>query len=316
MILSISNLSQGFDTDEWVSKFCNSSPKGQKCEEFNFTKEEREDIQNSEFVISNETSILFENGNIGVLNEHFLEKFPYAHVIRFKNIIMQLDESTKSINHPVTIMEFESCEINGVQNSNFFQTLPDLNQLTIRQSKFDHKVVEKSLFDIKSELKLLSLISNDISGINDDAFEGLTNLEHLDLTDSLETLSPNLLTKLLKLRSLNLASNHLHEVPCDAIPENMVALFLSGNEIHELNFENCKFQSNLKYLTLYRNGIESIDESTFDAFPNLEYIDLGHNKFERFSNVHIKNLPHLKRIYFEKDDKVETDISSDIVEFF
>lgn len=325
ILLSLASiqLSQGFDIDGWVKKYCVRDTKvnflldfphthNLYCENFSFTKQEREDMQKGDFVISNDKIIIFKGGDIGVLNQRFLKKFPHAENMVFLDVKVQVEESTEPIDHPVENLSFMKCFLSGIKDTHFFKNLINLKHLGFDRCKFDYSVLEKNLFGSESKLIGLSLEENDFAKINDDAFDGLGNLEILFLGADLENLSPHLLSQLTKLKELNLSRNKLNKIPCDAIPESIEELSLPGNKIYKPSFEGCKSFKNLKRLYLGGNDIKSIDESAFDHLDNLEELALDYNKIEGISNAHFKNLKKLKRINLDGNGIKKTDIRSDI----
>lgn len=319
LLLASLNLSQGFNSKGWLSRFCVENGelgiidgRGLVCEDFNFTKQELDDIQQKEFVISEERTILFFNGDIGTLNEQFIKKFPKAENIILMGVKMELEPSLHSMKHPVESMVLSYCHISNIRNSEFFQNLFNMKSLELSSCEFDYTVLEKKLFGPDSQLK--NLIINHLNmKINPDAFEGLRNLEHLNFNGNLEDLPPNLLSKLIKLKSLNLGWNKLQKVPCNAIPENVEEISLFRNRIHKPSFEGCMFVKSLKKLYLGENGIESIDESVFDSLRNLEELYLDYNQIGNISNAQFKNLAKLKKIDLKGNVIKSTDIRSDIV---
>lgn len=283
------------------------------CEKFNFTKQELEEIQKEEFVISNEKAVIFEGGDIGILNDRFLEKFPLAERFVFMNAKITLDESEEPMKHQVEEINFQRCQIVGSKNTQFFRNLLNLSGLGFSRCEFDHGSLEKNLFGNDSKITQLALYRNNFQAINNDAFEGLRSLETLSLTADLEELPPHLLSKLVKLKELDLSENQLQTVPCDAIPESVEEIIFFRNNIQKPSFEGCRFLKSLKKLNLIGNDIKSIEETTFEPLENLEELRLDFNKIKAISNAHFQNLKHLKEINLKGNGFETTDIRREII---
>lgn len=317
--ISILQLSQAFDVDGWVKKFCVKDKEMMfyeenfYCENASFTRQELDDIQHGGFVISNDKTIMFKGGDIGVLNENFLKKFPHSENLKFQEVKIKLDQSSGTINHPFNSINFRECEFSGIKDSLFFQQLQNLKHLGINDNKFDTSVLDKNLFGHNSNLLSLHLRNNSFEKIDDNAFEGLSNIETFTLSASLDHISPHLLSGMKKLNYLDLTGNKFVQVPCDAIPESVEELSLTENELRKPSFVGCKSLKNLKNLYLGENNIEDLDESAFEALENLEHIALDHNKLKGLSNELFKNLKNLKRIYLVGNGIEKTDIRSDII---
>lgn len=319
LLLSLAtfNVSQGFDGSEWLSKFCIIKILPHRClicEKINFSKQELEDIRKKEFIISNEQTVIFDEGDIGILDEYFLQKFPTAEEILFKNTRIQLGNSTKSLKHPVKLMNFHSSQISCVYNNpSFFQNLPSIEALSFGLCKFDPSALEKNLFGSDSNLKSLTLHHNNFKRINNDAFEGLHRLEALTFRANLEYLSPSLLLRLVKSKELDFSENQLSTVSCHAIPGIVEELDLSWNRIDKPSFVSCNLLKNLKKLYLRRNNIKSIEESAFETLESLEVLVLDYNNIKTISNTHFKNLVHLKEIYLYGNGIGTTDLRKEVI---
>lgn len=280
LILATSYLSQGFKIGEWVGKFCSEEKllyrqwePSFRCENFNFAEQELQEFQEGDFLVSVQRIIFIESGDIGVLDENFLKKFPNAEEFLFRNVKLHFDLSTESIDHPLVSIRFVNCEISGIKDTLFFQNLINMKDLELVDCQFDHPVLEKRLLGPSSELISLRIKRNSFE-IKDDAFEGLLNLRILKLADDFENLS-TLLSKLVLLEVLDLSRNNLTSIPCEAIPRSVKRLTLSHNQIHEPSLKGCKFAEDLIILDLKGNGIEDFDVSTIDLLKNTTKVILS-----------------------------------------
>lgn len=319
-IVSI-ELSQAFDIDGWVRKYCIKDKKMDLsvdlkenffCENPSFTRQELDDIHKGGFVISNSKNIIFKGGDIGLLDEHFLTKFPHCVRLIFEKVNIKLDESLELINHPVESITFTHCEISGIKGSHFFQHLQKLTHLGFIGNKFDQSVLDKGFLGPNPKLISLYFQNNDFAKIDDNAFEGLPNIEALLLSAHLDHVPSHLLSGMSKLKHLNLSGNKLLQVPCESLPNNLEELSLPGNKIQKPSFEGCKFLRSLKRLYLGGNDIETLDNLVFDHLANLEELALDYNKLNSVHDVAFKNLKHLKRINLSGNGIKNSDLRRDI----
>lgn len=169
-------LTQAFDIDGWVKKFCVKNKKefvaeelhqNLFCENARFTKQESDDIQKGGFVISNSKIMLFKGGDIGLLNEHFLRKFPHCEQLFFDGVKIKLDESSEFINHLVQSITFTGCDISGIKGSQLFQHLKNLTNLTFIGNKFDESVFNKNFLDHLAKIASLKIENNIFAKIED-----------------------------------------------------------------------------------------------------------------------------------------------------
>lgn len=319
--LATFQLSQAFDIDGWVSKFCVTDKKFESnidishnlyCENAKFSAKELKDMETGSFMISSEKNIVFEGGDIGTLDEHFLNKFPHSELFLFIGTKIKLGVSSKNLNHPVGLIVFQGCEISGNKISNIFQHLNNLRELSFSKNNFEHNILERNLFGDIPKLERLILDKNNFQKINDDAFEGSSNIENIVVANGFESISSIWFHGMKHLKEVNLSYNKLHKIPCESIPDGVENLAILDNQISKPRFEGCKFLKSLKHLYLGGNGIEALDVNCFHHIENLEDLALDRNHISHFTNEYVKNLKHLKWIGLTGNGITETDIRKDI----
>ncbi|XP_015924639.2 leucine-rich repeat-containing G-protein coupled receptor 5 [Parasteatoda tepidariorum] len=207
------------------------------------------------------------------------------------NKIKYLSKSSFQANHQLTSLEFSGNPLESFEKSTFSQ-LPRLKKLTL------------------SEVKYLE----DFPDIM-----GTTSLQHLRIDRSnLNTVPPEFCTIVPSLRSLNLKSNKLAEIPvlheCKELrlidlsynniiaveentftnQKNLIDLFLSHNLISEILMNSFEGLTNLQVLDLESNEIEKIHPEAFTYFKDLRDLNLGANKFPKLPTKGLQNLRQLK----------------------
>jgi len=182
------------------------------------------------------------------------------------------------------------------------------------------------------ELNLLNLNNNPIKRIENNAFNGLTNLKILNISDlvNLEFISNISFNSLYKIEDLFIQRNNLTRLETNIFKEmkSLTYLYLDGNKISKLdkdwfielnNLTNLTISSNqlksiqnetfiylitLINLTLHDNQIEFIDLNGFKGLLNLTYLNLNANKIKDLQvNNHsiFSNLPNLVELHLQSN---------------
>ncbi|XP_058119668.1 toll-like receptor 4 [Anopheles coustani] len=98
-----------------------------------------------------------------------------------------------------------------------------------------------------------------------------------------------------KMIGYNCANLNLKEIP-QWLKTNLEILDLSFNRIRDLNVQSFARYESVKYLYLFENMIQNIEEGTFSELSNLEAIDLSFNALKSIP-LEIFNLPSLRNLY-------------------
>ncbi|KAF6327224.1 extracellular matrix protein 2 [Rhinolophus ferrumequinum] len=133
------------------------------------------------------------------------------------------------------------------------------------------------------DITSLELVGNSITSIPDEAFNGLQNLERLDLSKNNITSSgigPKAFKLLKKLMHLNMDGNHLVEIPSE-LPSTLEELKLNENNLQTIDEESLSDLNQLFTLELEGNNLSEINVNplAFKPLKNLSYLRLGRNKF-------------------------------------
>ena len=240
---------------------------------------------------------------------------------RCSSSVVLCDQGGFSFLPPALDKRIEVLELSGTWDSpNNIQTIdvrfslfPKLLELSVTHSRV--KVIQDKVLSYLPALEKLNLSRNQISGIDENTFHGLTQLRVLDLhSNNIGILHRDYLV-LSSLQYLDLRNNKLSNLP-DGIfswVHNLRTLYLSGNNLEEfgnillnlyyleeLRLDNCKIQSmltstfsstpNLISVNLENNYIIGLSQTAFHRLTKLRNISLAGNKIERLSNTNFNGL--------------------------
>ncbi|XP_043939023.1 leucine-rich repeat transmembrane neuronal protein 4 [Protopterus annectens] len=138
--------------------------------------------------------------------------------------------------------------------------------------------VDEDAFQGIRRLKELILSSNKISHLHNKTFHPVPNLRNLDLSyNKLQNLQSEQFKGLRKLESLHLRSNSLKTVPIKV-------------------FQDCR---NLDFLDLGYNRLRSLSRNAFAGLMKLTELHLEHNQFSKISFAHFPRLYNLRSLYLQ-----------------
>jgi Leucine-rich repeat (LRR) protein len=138
-----------------------------------------------------------------------------------------------------------------------------------------------SVFNDMNELRILSLVENNIFEINEKTFENLHELIDLNLSSN-NLSNTNGLKNMKKLRILLLANNQIKNISDMIGLPNLQMLCIQTNMLEELNGLNNLVS--LGTLHAYGNKIKKI--SGLDELKNLLDLDISENKIVEISGLH------------------------------
>ncbi|XP_036752780.1 extracellular matrix protein 2 isoform X2 [Manis pentadactyla] len=124
---------------------------------------------------------------------------------------------------------------------------------------------------------------NPITSVPDEAFNGLPNLERLDLSKNNITsagMGPKAFKLLNKLMRLNLDGNKLVEIP-SKLPSTLEELKINENNLQAIDEERLSDLNQLVTLELEGNSLSeaNVNPLAFKPLKSLAYLRLGRNKF-------------------------------------
>uniref|UniRef100_A0A8D0GAG9 Extracellular matrix protein 2 n=1 Tax=Sphenodon punctatus TaxID=8508 RepID=A0A8D0GAG9_SPHPU len=133
------------------------------------------------------------------------------------------------------------------------------------------------------ELTSIEIVGNTITSIPNEAFNGVPNLERIDLSKNNITSSsigPQAFKTLKKLQRLYLDGNALVHVPPE-LPSTLEELKINENQLHAIDENSLQGLKNLVTLELEGNKLSEANVSplAFQPLKSLSYLRLGRNKF-------------------------------------
>ncbi|XP_036355613.1 slit homolog 1 protein-like isoform X2 [Octopus sinensis] len=165
--------------------------------------------------------------------------------------------------------------------------------------------IKEGAFTGLSHLKELSLSYNYISRIEKEMFQGLHNLERLDLYENnISTIKEGTFTGLSNLKELSLDSNKISRIEKEMFQglHNLEKLDLRWNNISTIKEGLFTGLSNLKTLGLRNNKISRIEKEMFQGLHNLEKLSLSFNKISRIEKEMFQGLHNLEIFYLENNN--------------
>ncbi|KAL5738657.1 hypothetical protein ACOSP7_031418 [Xanthoceras sorbifolium] len=205
----------------------------------------------------------------------------------------------------------DCCQWERVKCNNPTGRVIELDLWMTRNRDLGGWYLNASLFSTFQKLASLYLMNNSIIGFAEngglDKLSGLSNLKSLnlgynmfnnDILSSLHALSS--LTKIyldgnrLKgtvvlqdlpyhLQNLKMANNEIDKIVFPEGLDNLESLDLSGNKLNNSILSSVTALTSLRKLSLSDNGLEGIiDVADLDPLSNLEFLDMSHNKIDKF----------------------------------
>ncbi|NXL35949.1 ECM2 protein, partial [Glaucidium brasilianum] len=133
------------------------------------------------------------------------------------------------------------------------------------------------------DLTSLDLTGNSITTISDEAFNGIPNLEWIDLSKNNITspgIGPQAFKILKKLKRLYMDGNMLVHIPSE-LPSTLEEIKINDNHLHAIDEDGLQDLKNLVTLELEGNKLSEANVSPLAFYPlkSLSYLRLGRNKF-------------------------------------
>ncbi len=181
----------------------------------------------------------------------------------------------------------------------------DLSGITGRLGLNEKEIAEEITalksgdFQGLTNLQSLDLIDNSLETLPGDIFEGLAGLTSLLLTNNaLETLPEDVFEPLGSLTTLNLENNALSALPEDVFDglTSLVGLFLTLNELSALPEEVFGSLTGMEVLYLGGNDLTTLPEEVFDGLDSLRIIRLNRNSLSALPSGVFEGAPNLREL--------------------
>jgi protein phosphatase 1 regulatory subunit 7 len=146
--------------------------------------------------------------------------------------------------------------------------------------------------DVLNSTKTLNLTNSNYFYINKTTFEGLINLNKLDLSyNFLAELNTDLFTDLINLKELNLSFNIIKQINISSSLNNLLILDLKKNDISKIESKNFFILDNMIRLDLSENNLQEFDsKNIFSSNNQLEELYLSYNNLKSFDFSGLKKL--------------------------
>ncbi|OXA63321.1 Leucine-rich repeat-containing G-protein coupled receptor 5 [Folsomia candida] len=239
-----------------------------------------------------------EYNKISQLERHILPKNSKLHALLLGgNVIEKIDDSAFDGLELLQLLELDGNRLLEVPRA--LRKLTALQELSLANNRI--ALVDIPFHQIIPGVKFLLMRGNPLHNILPDAFSHLKHLKKLILSDvknltqfpdlngtssieilridrcSVYSVPSNLCEIAPKLKSLDLKSNKLQNIPSLQDCKELRILELSVNEIENLKDGAFKTLSELHDLHLHHNRISKLTSSTFAGLVNLQNLDLAHN---------------------------------------
>lgn len=185
-----------------------------------------------------------------------------------------------------SVFEIESDEFSGkiLSNQKLLILPPSLGVIVKNISELSATnvgmiAINRNAFEGMSQLKVLNLSQNEITEIESGSFTSLAELRKLDLSHNRIQVIVKAFMGLKELEDLNLSHNKLTQLPPDTFDLllNLKILNLSFNQIRELSEETFTDINVIEEFYLMENQIEIINPVNIRYFEVSKIIDLRRN---------------------------------------
>ena len=231
--------------------------------------------------------------------------------------------------------------------SNAFQNFAQLSSLIVSSRKIE-KIEANSFMELSQLIELKLIVHSNSLVMDTNAFNGLENLERLDISVhlsndntfkleglsfanfkqlkhvnlgkiALTSISDHLLCEAQGLESIDLNNNNLNSISIYGIQglNKLKSVCIIFNEIENLNLRTFANHPCLNKVSLFANKIKRVENKREDGmpqdgyfFPKLEEIDLSHNLITHFMPDTFIQLEHLIKLNLSSNHLTEIQAST------
>ncbi|XP_049697500.1 leucine-rich repeat and immunoglobulin-like domain-containing nogo receptor-interacting protein 3 [Helicoverpa armigera] len=150
-----------------------------------------------------------------------------------------------------------------------------------------------------AHLTRVSWTSSKLNKLEIDVFDGLNDLEYIDLSrNEITRTEHGLFARLTRLKSLNLSRNFIDDIPrfTFADLENLEVLDVSHNRLHVIPFQVFGPMIRLQYLDISHNQIATFLDYYFNPNRQLKALFLNNNSLVKITSNALVNLKELETL--------------------
>lgn len=237
-----------FDADNFVKKFCTEKKNLLICKNFNLTKTEQKEIQDTEFIISNATIVELHGAGVGIFNENFVNKFP--NTVELFLIYC----NTSHFNHPVSSISRSNLKLERLvfigsrfylnAESEAFSKLTALKTIEINHPHYmQHSHIGDILFSKNINLETVDIRGALIDSISSKAFIKLKKLKTLKIiATNISTLNKTLIRNNTLLEEVNFNSNNINHIPFGFFPNSVEQISFRHNNLQAITKKTCWYE--------------------------------------------------------------------------
>ncbi|KAL5276117.1 Tl.2 family protein [Megaselia abdita] len=323
VLLSIIVLCHGFNKEEFLKKHCKKADSYFAefrfhikqicliCKDVNLNESDAQAFKNEEFHLTNMENVIFEGGNVGVVNSEFFKHFPHTKVILFSNVSINLAPSDLvNVNSKIETVGIIGSTISRNQRTNAFHSLSNLKIFVITGCFLEHTTIDGELLKMNKELVDITLNDSGVHPpedhhsllrhIDEDVFDNLDKVEKLYL--GIEAMTKAYAKWFQEKPLLNdiLLYGRFEEFP-KGIPDSVEELDVHFTKVKHIKRDDLKNLKNLTRLAICEGDLESVAEDTLDDLVKLKTLFLSANELKHFSSRHLKHLERLSLLGIEQN---------------
>lgn len=286
-LICLLSKANGFNSNNFLENHCEIDSSTLTCSFIKFSTKENDEIQNTNFTLSNASDVRFEQCDI-LVNGAFFEKFPKASQFEFVGCNINFVNNSKrqiSSHNEMRNLIIEDSNIKNwpLMESDSLKTLFNLETISFHSIIFSEEI-GVGLFQQIPNIKNIIFDDCDVFIDGCNAFRGLKKLQSLRISRSTYlTLDVGFFEELNNLQNLYLVSNGIDQLPAKLLPSNLKILDLSDNSLRFITKNMFSRLTLLNTLDLSGNSIEHLSDMAFDNLGRLEHLYLQDNNMTYFS---------------------------------
>ncbi|ETN75414.1 leucine Rich repeat-containing domain protein [Necator americanus] len=264
---------------------------------------------NSEVHFKNEIRLVLRNNKIRSLTSTSFKSFR-----KFKELDLSYNQISSV--HPtafdgisqIKALDLSYNSIAFIARGTLKNLAKNLEKLNLEENIFH--TLPDALMDLRN-LTHLNLNGNKLTKLNEEAVEGLRDaLVELSLAyNRLKMVPTNLLNGMSRLQHLDLSKNNiksLHRLAFgtfDGTGTSLIHLNLAGNQLKVIEDPGVfLYMTSLAYLDLSYNQLDEIEPKTFEKLPGLERLYLQNNKLKKLPLHASQRMQNLRQLNLDNNE--------------